>query len=180
MFNGEQIVMQKERLTRDNKFLLRNGVIPWIPRASADFAHITRDTAPRVVRSIASDIVGTIFHYIPARSPHEIRLSYRADWNPADIRFTRTTIEELCENLFTQIKAYDVSREMFAFRLQVFDELLPFVSTRRKTIVDIQSGISTRLGDGQRHYDGNGQWSFSQMKGLRTHTGHLYIRGDRV
>lgn len=123
MFNGEQIVMQKERLTRDNKFLLRNGVIPWIPRASA---------------------------------------------------------EELCENLFTQIKAYDVSREMFAFRLQVFDELLPFVLTRRKTIVDIQSGISTRLGDGQRHYDGNGQWSFSQMKGLRTHTGHLYIRGDRV
>lgn len=179
MFSGENIVMQRERLTRDAKFLLRHGVIPWMPRASIDIAHISRAAKPHHVLSIADTIFETLSTYLPARG-QEIRLSYRRGWDGSSPRLTRKTIQELCENLHTQLKAYDVSREMFAFRMQIFDEVLPFVSSRRKTLVDIQSGISTRLGDGQRHYDGDGKWSFSQMKGLRTHTGHLYIRGNRA
>ncbi len=172
--------MQKERLTQDTKFLLRHGVIPWMPRASVDITRISRTSSPHQVLSIADTIFETVYSYLPSKNGHEMRLSYRREWSGVNPRLTRNAIHELCANLFTQLKAYDVSREMFGFRMQVFDEVLPFVSSRRKTLIDIQSGISTRLGDGQRHYDGDGQWSFSQMKGLRTHTGHFYIRGNRT
>lgn len=177
MFDGERIVMQRERLRRDVKFLVANGVIP-VASGSFEIPLIRRETSHREVREAAEGIFEDMLDHVDIRVPHQIYYAYRHHWEPSDARTTMAAFDELCGNLHTQMKAYDVSREMFAFRVNVFPSLLPWVERKKKVLVaDISSGISTRLGDGQRYHVGNGQWAFSQMKGLRTHTGHLYIRG---
>ncbi len=176
MFSGEKIIMQKERLQRDVKFLVANGVIPVASR-SFDIPLIHRESSRQEVRDAAEGIFEDMLDHVDIRVPHEIYFPYRRRWEASDARATMKALDELCGNLHTQMKAYDVSREMFAFRANIFPSLLPWAERRKKVLVaDISHGISTRLGDGQRYHVGDGQWAFSQMKGLRTHTGHLYIR----
>lgn len=176
MFSGEQIIMQKEKLQKDVRFLLLNGAVP-ITHRSFDIPLINRESSRRDVRDAAEGIFEDMLDHVDIRIPHQVYYTYRRRWESSDARTIMTTFDELCENLHTQVKAYDVSREMFAFRVNIFPSLLPWAVHRKKVLVaDISSGISTRLGDGQRFHDGE-KWSFSQMKGLRTHTGHIYIRG---
>lgn len=177
MFDGERIVMQKERLTCDRKFLLRNGAVP-IPRASFEIPLITRESPRREVRDAAEGIFEDMLDHIDIRIPHELYFPYRRQWEPSDARTTMEAFDALCDNLHAQMKAFDVSREMFGFRTTIYPIVFPWGRKNRNVLIaDITSGISTRLGDGQRYHDGH-QWSFSQMKGLRTHTGHLYVRGS--
>lgn len=177
MFDGERIVMQKERLQSDVKFLLRNGAIT-ISRVSFDIPLITRTSSRREVLDNGERLFEDVLEHIDIRIPHQLFYAYRSHWHPSDSKTTMEAFDELCGNLHTQLKAYDVSREMFAFRTEIFTSLLPWTVHKKKVLVaDISTGMSTRLGDGQRYHVGDGQWAFSQMKGLRTHTGHLYIRG---
>lgn len=177
MFDGERIVMQKERLTRDTKFLLRNGVIPF-SRISFDLPLIERTTSRHEVLDNAEWIFERLLEHVDIRIPHQLFFTYRHSWQPSDAKTAMSAFDELCSNLSTQVKMIDVSRSMFGFRVNIFDSLIPWATHRKKVLVaDISTGISTHYGDGQRHHDGGGKWSFTQMKGMRTHTGHIYIRG---
>ncbi len=178
MFDGEKIVMQKEVIRPNRSFLLQSGALPWA-HASFDIPLIGRVTKPDRVLRIADEIFENIAQHINVDKPHEIRFVYRRDWQPSTAQATLEAIRELCTSQHTQIKAYDVSREMFAARGDVHTwGLLPNRNKPRE-LVDILFGVSTRFGDGQRFHLGNGQWGFSQMKGMRTHTGSFYIRGDK-
>ena len=178
MFDGESIVMQKEVIRPNRSFLLQNGALPWA-HESFDIPLIGRVSKPERVLQIADEIYENITKRVNVHKSHEVRFVYRRDWQSSTERTTRQAIRDLCEGTHKQLKAYDVSREMFAARGDVHTwGLLPIRSQPRE-LVDILFGVSTRLGDGQRYHLGDGQWGFSQMKGLRTHTGSFYVRGDR-
>lgn len=175
MFNGERIVMQKEQLTRDYSFLLRNGVKPWAT-VSIPIPTILRTTLPLEIFTIAEQIYDQVSHHLKTDTEHQIHYSYRRAWQNADAQSTKAAINELCENQHSLIKAYDISRSMFDFQTNIHNFLISKNIRKRRVFIDIACGVSSRYGDGQRYHDG-AKWSFSQMKGLRTHTTHLYFQG---
>ena len=178
MFDGESIVMQKEVIRPNRSFLVRNGALPWAHDSFA-IPLISRVTKPEKVLTIADEIFENVTQHVNVRKAHQIRFVYRRDWQSSTEQQTRQAIRDLCTSTHTQIKAYDVSREMFAARGDVHTWGLLSNRNQPRELIDILFGVSTRLGDGQRYHLGNGQWGFSQMKGLRTHTGSFYVRGNR-
>lgn len=172
MFDGERVVIQKERLSRDNGFLLKSRVFPWFTLESQDFPLISRRSSPRDVTRTADAMTDFVLSRVRRNAPISVRFAYRQGWDNANTDVVTHAVHELCNNIHTQLKAYDVSRKLFGLRVALFPVLL----TGRELVFDIAHGMSTHLGDGQRYHDGQ-KWSFSQMKGIRTHTGHLYVRG---
>jgi hypothetical protein len=176
MFDGERIVMQKEVLTRDVKFLVSNGAFP---KAKVEFPIklISRTTTPEEVIEEAQNAYRRMTDHINFDIEHEIREAHRSSWRRSNAGDTKATLEELFENQHKQIKAYDVSREMFGALGSIYHWIDMSDPKTYRYLIDVALGTSTRLGDGQRHHLGDGRWGFSQMKGLRAHTTHLYLRG---
>ena len=111
---------------------------------------------------------------INTRHSHEVFVPYRRTWQTSGRDRTIALLREHCVSQRNLMKQIDVSRAIFASNGIVYQMLF---AKSGQSFFEFADGTSTRLGDGQRYHNGDGSWSFSQLKGLRVHTGHIYVRG---
>lgn len=173
MFDGERVHIEDERLSRQVPFLLKHGIWPWRPRHIFEFPLITRTTSELQAREIADQMMDQLSSIINTRSEHEVFVPYRRTWQSSGRDRTVALLREHCLSQRNLMKQIDVSRAMFASTGIVYQSIFP----NSQSFFEFADGTSTRYGDGQRYHNGGGSWSFSQLKGLRAHTGHIYVRG---
>ena len=176
MFSGShEVRSEKEVLTRDIGFLVRNNVSPF-PAASVRIPMLSLPHDLHAnIELYSGQVTQKIARVINFTLPHEVMDANSKRWRESDERGTQRLIVSMCEGIGARVLKSG-SEALFAFMGFQHRPLIRNARNRDYILADIVYGMKIGFGDGGRYDNGDGTTSFDQRKGSWARSTHFYIR----